>query len=83
MKLTVETFQRLKRQVESAQREYDRTSGALEQTKQRLLEEHNCKTIKQAESKLSKLQAELEQEEKVFAKELKAFEEEMDEHEQT
>lgn len=81
MKLTVETFQRLKRQVETAQRDYDRTSGALEQINQRLLDAHGCKSLKEAERKLAKLEAELEREEKAFAKEVEAFEQEFEEHE--
>lgn len=77
-KLTLETFQRLQRRVESLQREHDRSAGALEQVLERLQTEHDCKTIAQAKRKLAKLQQELEKEEKAFAKELEVFEQELE-----
>lgn len=80
MKLTLETFQRLQRRVETLQRDYDRSEGALTQVLERLQTEHDCQNIAQAERKLAKLEKELEKEEKAFTAELEAFEQELEEH---
>ena len=79
--LTIEAFTELKQRVAGIQRDYDRATGAAQQLRQRLLDEHGCKTTKQAERLLIKLQQETEREEKQFAKALRLFEQEMERHE--
>lgn len=80
--MNVADYQRLQRQVTELQSDFDRATGALEETKQRLRKEHGCSTVKAAEALLVKLEREAKHLEKQFAKELKDFEREMKEHDE-
>ena len=48
---------RAKKELETAKRELAQAEGRLQSLQQRLLEEFDCKTTKQAEKKLDKLRA--------------------------
>lgn len=73
VRLTIERFQVLQKAVEKAKRESDRLSGALEQTKRRLKDEHGCKSIKEAETKLKELESKEAKLTKELERELTTF----------
>lgn len=59
--ITEAEYNKLKSQVETAKAEAERAKGSLEASMRRLNEEFDCKTLKDGEQLLSKLQRELEE----------------------
>ncbi len=72
----LERYQELQKDVEKSQRQLDRAEGALEQLKERLADEFDCKGIKEAEKLAADMKKKLATAEKTFTKSLEAFEKE-------
>jgi len=70
-----EEFDALKKKVERCQREADRAQGAYEQQMKKLEEDFGCKSIEEAEEKLSEIHAQLKEAELTFESEFNAFNE--------
>lgn len=73
---TVQRFTELKRKVEQLQRDADRAQGAMNQIKERLKEEYDLDSLKEAADLLLELETEVEELAVAFAEDLKTFEEE-------
>lgn len=73
MPITEEQYRKLKQSVETAKAEADRAQGALDQLMHRLEEEFECKTLKEAKTKLKQIQAEKKEAEDAFEKEMKNY----------
>lgn len=58
MTIGIQEFQQLKKNADQLQREADRAEGALQQLKQKLKEEFDCSSVKQAKKMLEELAAE-------------------------
>lgn len=71
---SLDRYQKLKKELQSQQREADRLAGAIDQTMARLQEEFACQTEEQAQQKLTKMKKQLEQREAAFQEELERFE---------
>jgi uncharacterized protein Yka (UPF0111/DUF47 family) len=67
MTISIEEYQRLKREADQRRAEADRAKGAYDQQLKKLLEDFNCSTIEEAE----KLLDELKQKEKTADEEFK------------
>lgn len=68
-------YEKLRKEVEELKRESDRADGAYEQLKEKLKEEFDCDTIKQAKGLLLRLRKEARQANKKAEAELEAFSE--------
>ncbi len=75
MTISVEKYNRLKTTVDRLQREHDRAEGALAQQMERLESDFGCKTLKAAEAKAKKLEAEAAGAEREYGEALSEFEE--------
>jgi chromosome segregation ATPase len=71
--ISLQDIQKLRNTVATAQRDYERAAGRLEQLLEQLKEETGCDTLESAESKLNKLQARLSKYEQRFEKLYDAF----------
>lgn len=80
MSIDLERFSQLKREVEKKRKEADHAEGKLSQLKADLKKEFDCTSLKQADTLLTKLKKELEQEEQEYEAKLAQFEERMTEH---
>jgi hypothetical protein len=69
-------FKELKEKVEELQRKADKAQGALETAEERLQEEFNCKTLKDAEILLKAMEKDAEAAKAKYEKELEEFMEE-------
>jgi predicted transcriptional regulator len=74
--ITVERFQKLKRQEEESRREADRAQGALENLLKRLKEEFGCSGEEEAQRLLRRLSKESEKLEASLEEKVKRLEEE-------
>lgn len=70
----MQKYLKLKEKAESLRRDSDRAAAAEEFQRKRLLDEFGCKSVKEAEAKLKKLQKELEDGEAEFEKVTTEFE---------
>lgn len=73
MAIDVKEYQRLKKAAADAKSEYDRAQGTLTTLMESLEEDFGCKTVEEAEEKLSDLQTELESAERKYETELKQY----------
>jgi predicted transcriptional regulator len=74
--ITVERFQKLKRQEEESRREADRAQGALENLLKRLKEEFGCASEEEAQKLLKRLSKESEKLEASLEEKVRRLEEE-------
>jgi len=58
MNVSLDQYQKLKQRVDRLQREADKAAGARAERLKRLEDEFGCKSIKEAEKLLAKLEAE-------------------------
>ena len=72
--MNVEKYQKLKKRVESLKAEADRAEGAKEQLMQKLQDEFDCSTVKEADELLSSLEVKKKKVESKYVKALTAFE---------
>lgn len=72
-------FEELKENVEELKSEKERLKGGMEELMKRLKDEFGFSTIQEAEKALSKLDLDIEKQEKKFQKDLDNFEEEWEE----
>ena len=70
-----ERFLELRRRVEKLQREADRAAGAKDQLLSRMQAEFGCKTVKEAEKRLTREERELQELREGFQAKLSSFEE--------
>lgn len=73
-------FEELKKRVAKATQARDKAAGALENVMERLQKEFGCKTLAQAEKKVTVLAKEADQAEAAYDRALVAFEEEWEEY---
>ena len=73
---TLQDYLRLKDEVEQAQKQADRSAGALEQSLKRLKDEFDCSSLKEAESMLKTLKKQEQKHRQDFEEALAEFEEE-------
>lgn len=73
MSLTEERFRKLKAEVEEAKSSADRSKGALEQLNNRLKDEFNCSSIKEAKQLLEDLQRKRDKAEEKFNRLMKNY----------
>lgn len=69
-----EIFRRLKKEVDDAAAEAQRSKGALDQLTSQLESGYGCKSVKEATALLEKLEAQAEEAQKKFQRALKEYE---------
>jgi heme oxygenase len=77
--MTPKEYLKLKQEVESLQREVDRSAGRLQSLKERLKKEHGCSNLKAAQLLLKKLEKQEREQEKKINRALADFEHRWDE----
>ena len=75
MSATIEKYLELKRQVDEAQRRYDRIDGAVSQL-MKSLTKFGCDTLGEAEKKIEDLSEQIEEKEEEFDQLVREFESE-------
>jgi methyl-accepting chemotaxis protein len=70
----LQRLNKIKQQVEQMQQKADRAEGALEQLMEQLKTEFDCKSVKEAKTKLEVMKEEVEELEKKFEEALTEFE---------
>lgn len=79
--ISLEQFNRLKKEVEEADREKERSQGALDQLKKELQEKFGCKSFEEARRLLAKKREKLLKEKVQFDKDVETFREDFREQE--
>jgi len=74
--MDISRYNKLKREVEEAQKAHDKAEGAIEELLKQLKYQFNCETIKEAIVLQKKLKIKKQKAEMEYEKELNQFEEE-------
>jgi hypothetical protein len=72
--MTPKEYERIQNKITSLRKEADQATGRLQQLMERLEKEHGCKTVKQAEKLLAKLEKEEAAAEQEYEAALRDFE---------
>lgn len=70
MPIDLDEFRRLKKNLDTMQRDYDQAKGATDQLRKQLKDEFNCATDKEAKKLLVELEKEEQQLEEEFNEEM-------------
>lgn len=73
-------FLELRRQHETAKADAERAQGALSQLMSQLKEDHECDTLEEAKSLLTRLEKKLAQEEKVLTQAIAEYQAKWNDH---